>query len=68
MIPNHETEKYIVVGDNTETDIAFANKLGWKSVLVYTGVTKQKDEIKPENKPTLSVENLSELLQKLSTL
>ncbi|EAY16676.1 HAD-superfamily hydrolase, subfamily IIA containing protein [Trichomonas vaginalis G3] len=68
LIPNHKTTKYVVIGDNTETDIAFANKLGWKSVLVYSGVTSKSDSVKEENKPTLAVDNLSELTTKLATL
>lgn len=34
----------LVIGDNPKTDIAFANKLGAKSILVLTGITDKFEE------------------------
>jgi len=52
-----------IVGDSLENDIALANRFGALSVLVLTGVTKEKDarRAKGENKPKLIIKNLSEL-------
>lgn len=68
LIPEHKTKQYVVVGDNTETDIAFANKLGYKSVLVYTGITNKNEEIKEGNKPTYTFETLAELTAKVAEI
>lgn len=35
--------KVLFVGDNLETDIGFANKLGFQSLLVFTGCSKKQD-------------------------
>ncbi|NHZ71051.1 MAG: HAD-IIA family hydrolase [Proteobacteria bacterium] len=34
-----------VVGDRPETDIAMAAKVGWKSILVHTGITESNDVV-----------------------
>lgn len=49
-----------VVGDNLETDIAFANAAGFKSVLVTTGVSSEGDVEESRFKPTAVVKSLSQ--------
>lgn len=34
--------KIVVIGDNEDTDIVGAHNFGWESVLVTTGVSKEK--------------------------
>ncbi|KAL4506008.1 hypothetical protein ABPG72_013769 [Tetrahymena utriculariae] len=35
---NHEVTNYYMIGDNPQSDIQGANKIGWTSILVRTGV------------------------------
>src|SRR6185436_18779327 len=42
----------LVVGDRLDTDIAGANRLGWDSLLVLTGVSKKSDLPAASEKPT----------------
>lgn len=39
-----ESENYVMIGDNIDTDIEGAFNYGWKSVLVQTGVSKHNTE------------------------
>lgn len=48
-----------MLGDNEATDIVGANKVGWESVLVRTGVTKHESKI-----ATHTVDTLPEALAK----
>ena len=34
-----KVKKIVMLGDNERTDIVGANKVGWESVLIKTGVT-----------------------------
>jgi len=45
-IPSSELDKIVMIGDNTETDIAFANNCGIDSCLVLTGNTGSEEEAK----------------------
>lgn len=63
----------IIVGDRLDTDILLANRLGIRSVLVLTGISgKQLAEKKAPGfslpKPTYTVNDLQELLQKFDAL
>ncbi|MFL5767763.1 MAG: TIGR01459 family HAD-type hydrolase, partial [Actinomycetota bacterium] len=46
------SRKPLVVGDRLDTDIAGANRLGWDSLLVLTGVSTQADLESASEKPT----------------
>lgn len=56
--------KVIMIGDNTETDIKFANNCGIDSILVFTGVTNMEEYSKGVmygdnmGKPTYMMKNL----------
>jgi len=57
-----DPRRVIVVGDNLETDIPGAVALNLASVLVLTGISTRADLATSATKPTLVVENLTELL------
>ena len=67
LLPFKKGDDVVVIGDNQETDIAFANEMGFKSVLLLTGVT-DTHEITEENKPTIVCKDFKELTEKISTL
>lgn len=51
--------KVYMVGDNPTTDIAGANRHGWESILVTTGVFKGAiDDLPSEQKPTVVCANV----------
>ena len=58
-----KAKEIAIVGDSLENDIALANRFKALSVLVLTGVTKEKDAMraKGENKPKLIIKDLSAL-------
>lgn len=55
-----------MIGDNPDVDIKGANRAGWKSALVKTGVY-QKNEM-PTEEPTLFVDNVLEAVDKILAL
>ena len=67
LLPFKKGDDVVVIGDNQETDIAFANEMGFKSVLLLTGVT-DTHEITEENKPTIVCKDFAELSEKIGTL
>jgi 4-nitrophenyl phosphatase len=50
-----------MVGDRPETDLAGANAMGWKTVLVLTGVTRAKDVPSIRPAPDMVVPSLAAL-------
>jgi HAD superfamily hydrolase (TIGR01450 family) len=50
-----------VVGDRSETDLAFAAEGGWGRVLVLSGVTSDVDEVPAGLTPDIVVESLADL-------
>lgn len=52
----------VVIGDNLETDIAFAQNNGVSSIMVTTGVHTKEDAGKGEVQPDLIVSSLLELI------
>jgi HAD superfamily hydrolase (TIGR01456 family) len=52
---NSPFDKIYMVGDNPESDIIGANKNGWESVLLRTGVYKDADWDNIAGKPTVGV-------------
>lgn len=42
-----EISDYFMIGDNPAGDILGANEMGWKSILVRTGIYKPGDHLKP---------------------
>jgi len=64
---NAKAKEMAIVGDSLENDIALANRLNALSVLVLTGVTKEKDakKAKGESKPKLIIKGLSRLIRAL---
>lgn len=59
-------KKVLFVGDNLETDIGFANKLGFQSLLVFTGCTTketlQKHQ-KAEELPDYYLDSIAQLAE-----
>jgi 4-nitrophenyl phosphatase len=66
-VPSNEA---IVVGDVLATDIAAANRIGARSVLMLTGVTRQEDlaAASAETRPTLVANDARELADALDRL
>lgn len=59
-----EGKRVLFVGDNINTDIKFSNKLGFQSLLVFTGCTKKEtmqSHGKPEELPDYYLESMAEL-------
>ena len=67
MLPFKKGDDVVVIGDNQETDIKFANEFGFKSVLMLTGVT-DANEITDENKATIVCKDFKELSEKIDTI
>lgn len=64
-------KKVLFVGDNLNTDIEFANKLGFQSLLVFTGCTKKEtmeSHDKPEELPDYYLESMAQLGEVLKDL
>ncbi|MBT9175329.1 MAG: Acid sugar phosphatase [candidate division WS2 bacterium] len=63
QITNTPPQNAVVIGDRVETDILVGKKLGTKTVLVLTGVTKKEDvdKITKDSMPDYIIENLSTL-------
>ncbi len=57
--------KFIMLGDDLETDIKGANDLGAKSILIYTGKTSKPYPTESENKPTYEADNLLDVIELL---
>jgi HAD superfamily hydrolase (TIGR01457 family) len=53
----------ISVGDRLDTDIAGAQKLGWDSLLVFTGVTHPANLVRADELPTFVGRDASDLLR-----
>lgn len=58
----------IVVGDRPETDMALANRAGWRSVLALTGVTTDPGAIPPGLAPEAIIDGLADLPNLLERL
>ena len=67
ILPFKKDENVVFIGDNQETDICLANQLGFKSVLMMTGVTDEH-EITKENAPTIICKDMKELAEKIESL
>lgn len=52
----------LVVGDRLDTDIAGAAALGWDSLLVLTGISREEDLAGSDVRPTFVAKDLSALL------
>jgi HAD superfamily hydrolase (TIGR01450 family) len=50
-----------MVGDRPDTDLALAVEMGWHSVLVLTGVTRDPDEVPQGLRPDVVLGSLAEL-------
>jgi len=55
------TGEILVVGDRLNTDIAMAQRAGWRSAMVLTGVSSLED-VEGTNGPDIAVGSLSELV------
>ena len=51
----------ILVGDNLESDIAGAKRLGMTTILTLTGVTQDEKQIPPQFRPDYIINDLTEL-------
>lgn len=56
-------DEVFMVGDNPASDILGANRFGWKSLLVRTGVFKDDDLIDIVSKPTKILNNVEEAVE-----
>ena len=63
-----EDEKFIMVGDDLETDILGAQNLGAKSILVYTGKTKYPLPKESGIKPDYEANDLLEVIEILKDI
>lgn len=61
-------EQIIVIGDDIETDLIGASKIGAKSILIKTGKYQSGDEFMSSSKPSLVIDNLSQLPAALERL
>ena len=52
----------LVVGDRLDTDVEGANRLGWDSLLVLSGVTRAHDLDRSDVRPTHAAPDVSALL------
>lgn len=54
----------VLIGDNVEADILGGKRVGMRTVLTLTGVTRRRDllDLSPEHQPDLVVEDLSEVV------
>ncbi len=67
----NKDDKFIMIGDDLETDIKGAQELGGKGILVFTGKTKFPSKDDTSIKPAYTAKNLDEvikLLRKILTL
>lgn len=69
QITNISPQHTVVIGDRWETDILVGKKLGTKTVLVLTGVTKKEDvdKITKDSMPDYIIENLGELFTNITS-
>ena len=61
---NVQPQQCVLIGDNLESDIAGAQRVGMKSVLTLTGVTQRDDveNLPHQRRPDLVIRSLQELL------
>ena len=57
-----EISNYYMIGDNPEGDIEGANRKGWNSILVRTGLYEEKEGNHPDYPATHVVEDMNEAL------
>lgn len=55
-----EISSYWMIGDNPAGDIAGANRMGWESVLVQTGVFNSGMDLEGEQRPKHLVRDMKE--------
>ena len=58
---------FLMLGDDLETDIAGAQKIGGKGILIYTGKSDKKMLERSEVKPDYEANNLFEVIEFLET-
>jgi len=63
-----ENSSFFMLGDDLETDINAAQKIGGKGILVYTGKTKYPLHSETEMKPDYEAKNLIEVIAILKSL
>ncbi|MEW6196309.1 MAG: HAD hydrolase-like protein [Bacteroidota bacterium] len=61
-------EKFLMIGDDLETDIKCTKELGSKSLLIYTGKTKYPLDNNSEVKPDYEAMNLTEAMKILESM
>lgn len=66
MLNRKHEDGFIMIGDDTETDIAGAQALGGTGILIYTGKTKFPLPAGHQIKPDFEVMNLKEVISKIS--
>ncbi len=65
MLGLPEDSKFIMLGDDLETDITGANNLGAESILIYTGKTPHPLPADSQVKPTYEAMDLEEVIKLL---
>jgi HAD superfamily hydrolase (TIGR01458 family) len=64
----NKDNSFVMIGDDVETDIQGAKKLGGKSILVYTGKTKYPLDPSIKIKPDYEAQNLEDVIRILENL
>lgn len=59
---------FLMLGDDLETDIIAAQKIGGKGILVYTGKTKYPLQPDIRLKPDYEAKNLGEVIKILNSI
>lgn len=62
------SKKVLFIGDNLDTDMGFANKLGFQSLLVFTGCAKREAMAKHEKEDELPDYYLDSIAQLVDVL
>jgi ribonucleotide monophosphatase NagD (HAD superfamily) len=68
MLGYQEETKFIMLGDDLESDITGANNMGSESILIYTGKTQYPLSTNSKVKPTYEAKDLLEVIKLLEKL
>lgn len=63
-----EISNYYMIGDNPEGDIEGANRKGWNSILVRTGLFEDKEGNHPDHPAKYVVQDMDEAVRLISKI